>query len=336
MLKSKFEDLKSYVKNKIILITTHESVDLDGFVSCYLLNVFLKKYFKNEVYLVFSEFSKSTTDFIKNVSNRFSEIPTYFKNDFDISKIDLIIILDTNNLDQVNFSDKLNPINSKIPFIFIDHHLELKKSYRYNLSSLNIINEDFSSTSEIILELCEFFDFDLIPSYKFLLIAAILTDSGFFKHGNNKTVNRISRLLDDQLDIQEIISSLDFEQDISEKLAKIKALQRLEILRLDNWLVGITHVSSFEASVASILINIGCDVSIVYSKKKSTFRISMRAKKKICLETGLHLGKILGDLSEECEGSGGGHDGAASLNGKFKLKIILDKIIEKIKQILKQ
>jgi nanoRNase/pAp phosphatase (c-di-AMP/oligoRNAs hydrolase) len=336
MLKSKFEDLKSYLKSKIILITTHELVDLDGFVSCYLLNVFLNKYFKNEVYLMFPEFSKSTTEFISTVSNRFSDIPTYFNNDFDVSKIDVILILDTNNLDQVNFSDQLNPLNSNIPFIFIDHHLELKKNYRTNLSSLNIIDEDFSSTSEIILELCEFFDFELMLSYKYLLVAAILTDSGFLKHGNNKTIERISRLLDDQLDIQEIIISLDFEQDISEKLAKIKALQRLEILRLDNWLIGITHVNSFEASVASVLINIGCDVSIVYSEKKSAFRISMRAKKKICLETGLHLGKILGDLSEECEGSGGGHDGAASLNGKFELKIILDKIIEKIKQILNQ
>ncbi len=336
MLKSKFEDLKTYLKNKTILITTHESVDLDGFVSCYLLNIFLKNYFKNEVYLLFPEFSKPTTEFISNISNRYNEIPIYFNNDFDVSKIDVIIILDTNNLDQVNFSDKLNPLNSNIPFIFIDHHLELKKNYRYNLSSLNIINEEFSSTSEIILELCEFFDFELMLSYKFLLVAAILADSGFLKHGNNKTIIRISRLLDDQLDIQDIISSLDFEQDISEKLAKIKALQRLEILRLNNWLIGITHVSSFEASVASILINIGCDVSMVYSKKKSAYRISMRAKKKICLETGLHLGKILGDLSEECEGSGGGHDGAASLNGKFEVKIILDKIIEKIKQILNQ
>ncbi|TFG26826.1 MAG: DHH family phosphoesterase [Promethearchaeota archaeon] len=101
-------------------------------------------------------------------------------------------------------------------------------------------------------------------------------------------------------------------------------------------MIGITHVSSFEAGVASILINIGCDIGMVYSEKKTEFRISMRAKKRICVETGLHLGKILEEVSEECEGSGGGHDGAASLNGKIDLKKILSKIIEKIKQILNQ
>jgi len=119
-------------------------------------------------------------------------------------------------------------------------------------------------------------------------------------------------------------------------VAKLKGIQRLEIIRVKDWLMGITHVSSFEASVASILINIGCDIGMVYSEKKTEFRISMRAKRGICVETGLHLGEILEELSEECEGSGGGHEGAASLNGKIDLKKILNKIIEKIKQILNQ
>ena len=54
-------------------------------------------------------------------------------------------------------------------------------------------------------------------------------------------------------------------------------------------------------------------MSIVYSKGANSFRITTRAKKEICLKTGLHLGKILSEIEE---GSGGGHDGAASLNGE--------------------
>lgn len=334
MLKSKFEDFKTYLKDKNILITTHESVDLDGFVSCYIFNHFFNNHFKKKAYLIFPEIAKSTRDFIKRISQKFSELHFSFNDEFDISNIDLIFILDTNNLAQVTVFDKLNILNTQIPFIFIDHHLNLEKDYKNNIASLNIINEEVSSTSEIVFELCQYFNFRLELPYKFLLISAILTDSGFFKYGNNDTIMRISRLLDDQLDFQEILTALEFEQDISEKLARIKALQRLKVIRSKDWLIGMTHVGSFEAGVATLLINIGFDVGIVYSKKKPTFRISTRAKKNVCQKTGLHLGKILKEIAEECEGSGGGHDGAASINGENDLNKVLNKIIEKIKQIL--
>ncbi|MFX1444222.1 MAG: bifunctional oligoribonuclease/PAP phosphatase NrnA [Promethearchaeota archaeon] len=334
MVSNKYEDFKAYLKNKNVLITTHESVDLDGFVSCYILKIFLINYFKNEVTLFFPEFNKSTKEYLGKVSQKFSDLSFSFNEEFDILNIDLIFILDTNNLAQVSIFDKLNLNIAHIPFIFIDHHLNLKKDYKNNLSSLNIINDEVSSTSEIIYDICEFFNFKLELPYKFLLISAILTDSGFFKYGNNDTIMRVSRLLNEKVDLQEIISMLEFEQEISEKIARIKALQRLRLIRLKDWLIGMTHVSSFEAAVASLLINIGLDVSIVYSEKKRTFRISTRAKKSVCLKTGLHLGKILEEVAEEYEESGGGHDGAASLNGEHDLKKVLNKIIEKIKQIL--
>ncbi len=334
MLTSKFEDLKAYLKGKSVLITTHESVDLDGFVSCYILKIFFTNYFNTKTTLYLSEFSKTTREYLQKVSQKFRELDFSFNENVDISKLDLIFILDTNNLAQVSVFDKLNITSAQIPFIFIDHHLNLKNDYKNNLTSLNIINDEISSTSEIIYDMCEFFNFALELPYKFLLISAILTDSGFFKYGNNDTIMRISRLLDEKLDLQEILSTLEFEQEISEKIARIKALQRLKLIRSKDWLIGTTHVSSFEAGVASLLINLGLDVSIVYSEKKRTFRISTRAKKSVCLKTGLHLGKILKEVAEEYEGSGGGHDGAASLNGANELKKVLNKIIEKIKQIL--
>ena len=268
MLPYNFEDFIAYLKDKNVLITTHKSVDLDGFVSCYIFKIFFTNYFKNTTSLIFPDLSKSTRDFLEKVSQKFGELSFSFNEDCDISTIDVILILDTNNLAQVSIFDKLNILNTNIPYIFIDHHLNIKKGYKNNLSSLNIINEDVSSTSEIIFELCEFFNFKLELPYKFLLISAILTDSGFFKYGNNDTIMRISRLLDDQLDFQEIISTLKIERDISEKLARIKALQRLKVIRSKDWLIGMTNVGSFEARVATLLINIGLDVSIVYSEKK--------------------------------------------------------------------
>ncbi|GAG99775.1 unnamed protein product [marine sediment metagenome] len=76
-----------------------------------------------------------------------------------------------------------------------------------------------------------------------------------------------------------------------------------------------------------MLIKTGFDISIIYSKEKDKNMINSRAKKSICMKTGLHLGKIFEEISEYSEGSGGGHDGAAALTFKqisiqFFLKLL--------------
>lgn len=332
MSNSKFEDLKNYLINKKVLITSHNLVDIDGLVSCVGLKFFLNFFSENERTIIYlPEISKATRTFIDKLTMKFPklELITYVK-EVSLSNFDIILILDTNNLAQTN----LDVLESKIPFIFIDHHFNLKKDYELNLKNLNIIIDEISSTSEIIFEMFEYFNLKIPLPYKYLLISGILTDSGNFKYGNNDTIIRVSNLLDNQVDFQEILSIMKNDTEIPEKIAKIKGLQRVQLIQHGEWLIGITHVSSYEANVAKSLIQIGFDIGIVYSTKKSKFRISTRASKYVCGKTGLHLGKILEEVSTEFEASGGGHDGAASLNGTNNLEEILDKIIYKIKFIL--
>ena len=124
---------------------------------------------------------------------------------------------------------------------------------------------------------------------------------------------------------------LEKEKEVSEKIAHIKALQRVKLIRINNWLIGISHLSSFSASAASLLTKVGFDIGIVVSDDKNGFRITTRAKKQVCLKTGLHLGKIVSKINNV---SGGGHDGAATLNGKIGLAESLDQLIDKIKETL--
>ena len=261
---------------------------------------------------------------------KFPKLELNYLKEVSLTNFEVILILDTNNLAHTN----LDILESKIPFIFIDHHLELKKDYELNLKTLNIIIDEISSTSEIIFEMFEYFNLKIPLPYKYLLISGILTDSGNFKYGNNDTIIRVSNLLDDQVDFQEILSIMKNDTEIPEKIAKIKGLQRAQLIQHGGWLIGITNVGSYEANVAKSLVQIGFDIGIVYSIKKSKFRISTPAPKYVCGKTGLHLGKILEEVSTEFEAKGGGHDGAASLNGTNNLKEILDKIIYKIKFIL--
>ncbi len=335
MLKIKFKNLLTFLKNKRILITTHNLVDIDGFVSCFALKFFLIQYYKNQnISIYFPELLKSTKNFINNFSEKFPKFKFKTKTHLDFSKFDVCLILDTNNLSQLKFENDINISPLEIPYIFIDHHYPNLKADAQNLESLNLVFDNFSSTSEIILTLFKYYQQDLILPYRILFIAAILADSGFFKYGNNETINNVSELLDEDLDIQEIRSLLKEDIEISEKIAKIKGLQRVKLIREGDYLIGISNVSSFGASVASMLIACGVDISLVYSKANTEYRINARAKKVVCLQTGIHLGKILKEISDNCEGNGGGHDGAASLSFNAEFDIILDRIIEKIKEFL--
>jgi len=329
MFTSKKDDLLKYLKGKNLLITSHDLVDLDGFISGLSLKFFFENVFSNQnIDLIFSGLSKHTKSFLNKFTQKFPEFNLSFHMDKEIFNADVIIIVDSNNLDQVKL---LNNKDLNTPFIFIDHHLNLQLNYPSNKSSLNLIFENYSSTSEIVLEFFNDFSVKLPIPHRYLLTSAILTDSGFLKYGNTKTIKNLNNILQSQIEIQDIIPLLERERDVSEKIAIIKALQRVKLVRINNWLIGISHLSSFTASAASILTKVGFDVGIVVSEDKSDYRITIRARKQVCLKTGLHLGKIIRKINDV---NGGGHDGAATLNGKNNVEETLNQLIDKIKETL--
>ncbi|MBD3254791.1 MAG: hypothetical protein GF383_06845 [Candidatus Lokiarchaeota archaeon] len=337
MMESNIRDFIKFVSNKSILITSHISTDIDGFASAFVLKFFFTSFYPdNRCFLYLPQLSKHTKQFIEKILSQFQDFNFKSETVKDLSNIDLIVILDTNNLDQVELPPSIDAAGLKIPVVFIDHHVELHREYPMVLDRLNLVYEDYSSTSEIIYEICKQSNLHLNKLQKHLLTAAILTDSGRFKHGNNSTIHNVSELVGDDLNFQDVILDLKYEKDLSEKIATIKAVQRVKIIKENEWLIGVSNVSSFEARAARSLISIGFDVGIVYSEKKSKFRISSRANEKVCTKTNLHLGKILDHLSKEFNASGGGHDGAASLNGKEGLTLILDEFLGEIKAILSQ
>ncbi len=328
MYNSKIDELIQFLKDKTPLITTHNLVDIDALASTHIFKYFLNQIWPNKnVFLTYSKFKKSTKSFILKFNQKFPKIDLYGDKDYDLSQIDVIIILDSNNYNQVIINGVENITKLEIPFIFIDHHLNLNP----NSSAFNLIDDTRYSTSEIIYEFYAQKSLKLSTPYIFLLIAGILTDTGFFKYSDNDSIKLISSLLTPKIEFQEVKKLIEIEKDISEKIAEIKGLQRVKLIRVEDWLIGITQVSNFRASVASTLLNVGFDVSIVYSIDKTGIRITTRAKNAVCQKSRLHLGKILNELHQ---GSGGGHNGAASVYIKDKTDEILDELIQEIKQTL--
>ncbi|MBY9011386.1 MAG: DHH family phosphoesterase [Candidatus Lokiarchaeota archaeon] len=329
MFTSRKDDFLKYLKGKNLLITSHDLVDLDGFISGLTLKFFFEKFYSNQnIDLIFSGLSKHTKSFLKNFTQKFPDFIFSFLNDEEFLNSDVVIIVDSNNLDQIKL---FNNSDLNTPYIFMDHHLNLQKNYSNNLSSLNLIFDNFSSTSEMVLELFNDYNIKLPIPYKYLLVSAILTDSGFLKYGNTETIKNLNTILQGQVEIQDVLPLLEREKDVSEKIARIKALQRVKLIRISDWLIGISHLSSFSASAASLLTKVGFDIGIVVSEDKSDYRITTRAKKQVCLKTGLHLGKIISKLNNV---NGGGHDGAATLNGRNDVDETLNQLIDKIKETL--
>jgi nanoRNase/pAp phosphatase (c-di-AMP/oligoRNAs hydrolase) len=337
MLNLIYENFLSYLKGKSILITTHNLVDIDGLASCFALKYFLTENLnKSTVSIFFSELSKFSRHYMDKFTEKFPEFIFSYKTDVKLTNYDVCLIIDANEVSQIGFNPKKDTSQLGIPYIIIDHHHYNEDNLNNeNLGSLNLIDDYISSTVEIILNLAQHYSQKFPLPYKYLITTAILTDSGFFRYGNNTTIKNISTLLDDNLDFQEIRLMLNKEIDISERIAKIKGLQRVELTREGNYLIGISNVSSFGAKVATNLIKIGFDISIVHSMEKEHNTINARATKSICLKTGLHIGKLFEEISDNFGGSGGGHDGAAALTFDTDLDVIMKKIIEKIKQVLR-
>jgi nanoRNase/pAp phosphatase (c-di-AMP/oligoRNAs hydrolase) len=336
MLKSKFESYLNFLENKTVVITSHALADLDGLASAIALYFFLQSQPANiSLHLYFSKISKKARLYIEKLEAKFPNFIPVFKDDITNLGFDVAFIVDTNKLSKVEgeFSDDIQSFEDNY-IIFIDHHYAEHSDTKEEKKRDAIILENYTSTSEIVVDLYKEFQIPLKKPIRYLLIGGLVIDSGYLKFANKHTHKAMAFLLEDDIQYQDILSMLKVEPHISEKIAKIKGAQRVELLREDDWLIGVSHVSSFEASVANTLLKIGFDISIVISERKDECRVSLRAKQKVCEQSGLHLGKMLEKLSKDLDAVGGGHDGAASIKMNKKEPNIKNIILEKVKEAL--
>ena len=102
---------------------------------------------------------------------------------------------------------------------------------------------------------------------------------------------------------------------------------------MNRYIVCVSQISTFEASVCSALISLGANVSFVGSQRDDEFRISARTRHDM-VELGLHLGNLMAEIGEEIGCKGGGHDGAAGLSGTGDVEAVLNICMERMKGAL--
>ncbi|MHA1821690.1 MAG: DHH family phosphoesterase [Promethearchaeota archaeon] len=174
------------------------------------------------------------------------------------------------------------------------------------------VNEDANDTPK---------DHDKIKIIADLLVIGIMSDSVNFKYSHSWIFEIMHFLVENGGDIEEfnkVNVVYTSRRDYSERIARIKgAIRSKEIFKINNWLVLFTRANSFEASICNALIELGADIALCLSKQKhGEYRIIGRCSDYLQNNSSFNLGIFMDELSEDFEGTGGGHKGAAGFAGK--------------------
>ncbi|MDD2439814.1 MAG: bifunctional oligoribonuclease/PAP phosphatase NrnA [Methanosarcinaceae archaeon] len=238
----------------------------------------------------------------------------------------LTVVVDTSTQAQLNDIKLQN-------YSVIDHHTTTTLTDNADF----FLHRDTTSTVEIVYDILKAMGAPITRRVGIGMLTGIITDTGHFKHATAETFHTVANIIKySGVEYGEVLDLMAATpQDISMRIAILKAASRSRMERVGEMLIVTSHVSSFGGSASSMLINIGADVSFVGTEKDGSVRISARAKRD-AVNAGLNLGKLLEDISAEYKGTGGGHSGAAGIEVLGELDEVLCKCRKKTKEILKE
>lgn len=319
------EKIKSRSK-AFIGVLCHQNADPDALGSAIALKELLENLNPQFNVEIFSDSINNIAFYLKDYTITNVTTEPLGKN------LDLLFIVDTNNLGQLGSMSPLVELAEET--VIIDHHEP--HSQTPEITDYFIILEELSSTSEIIYQLFKMLEVKISPKSAFALMAGIIFDTRRFSFASSNTFPIISDLILRGANYDDALSLFVSEMDISEKIARLKASRRAKIKRINDLILVTSEVSTYEASAARALVDLGADIAIVIAGKgKNEVRASARANPKMKKIQDFNLGKIMEEVGEKFQGGGGGHILAAGLNGKGDPKEIMQEITEKIEKIIK-
>jgi nanoRNase/pAp phosphatase (c-di-AMP/oligoRNAs hydrolase) len=315
--------LKQYSGKKVVIIG-HHNADPDAVGSAYVLSEALKSLGCETVIGFAESISKLSKKVMSSLGAEFVKSPPL--------DCDLVILVDTSTPGQLS-SYSNTVLNSKIPRVVIDHHAIQGESIT---ADEKIVDVNAVSTTELVYKLVPLLGYELNRKTALALILGMVTDTAHFRFAKVSTFEMITTLMKEHnIEPKEIMETLSLVPDVSERIAVLKGMQRLQTTRVSEFLVVTTVVGTFEAATARALLRSGADVAIAAAHKDKEVRISMRSKSSFSDATGINLGTdIAPELSKIIEGTGSGHPNAAGVNGKNTQNI--DAALEKAVQIIKE
>lgn len=249
-----------------------------------------------------------------------------------VENADAIVLLDTNTVQQLGALAEAVK-KTAVPLIVIDHHTTHPETER--MARLIVAKEESASTCEIIYSFYKEIDEKLDLNEAKALFLGIAFDTRHFVLANSSTFQTIAELGKLGVNAQETLTILSLPMDFSERVARIKACRRAKLLKIDDWIIALSHVSAYQASAARALVDLGAHMAVVAGQRNESIEISMRSTREFNKETSIHLGRdIAKPLGESLMGMGGGHATAAGVNGVGDVKTGLKSCLRLIKEKL--
>lgn len=308
-----------------VLLLCHRSADADAICSAYALQCLLKR-FKPDVVTEIGcpqGVNKPSKVLLEHMPITVNLKP-------NIESADVIILLDLNTIDQLDEVAEMIK-KSKAPKIIIDHHYPNPETTK--ICQLCVVDENAAANCEIVYRL--YVQAKVKPNVNEAkaLFIGIAFDTRHFALASSTTLQIIGKLVTFGIDAQETLATFALPIDISERLAKLKTCKRAKIIRINNWIIALSHVSAYQASGAKALIDLGSHVSAVAGIKNGKIEISLRSSRQFTEKTGINLGKdIATPLGEWLQGVGGGHAMAAGVSGKGEIGTTLKQCLLLLKK----
>ncbi len=315
-------------KSKNILLTLHPSPDEDSVGATLGLGLALEQAGLKATIILgdgphpnwLKFFSKSEAIKLQNLSEI---IP---------SQYDLLLAPDISSSDRI--SRKIEGLPSELKIISIDHH----KSHT-NFGHLNLIEPLYSSASQLVFELLEFWERPLSPEIATNLFLGIYYDTGFFQYDLRPEILELSaklvKIAPDLIpvavrNLNNNISEIDlryqgliYNHQESFSRGKIR-LSSVELQTLEKQNIPLDKLGSDSMSNKILAIHGTIIGGTLIEKQPQEFNLSLRSRQPDIYD----VSKITVDLG------GGGHPAAAGATIKSKNLIeAKEKLLATINQI---
>ena len=167
------------------------------------------------------------------------------------------------------------------------------------------------------------------------LLAAIFVETRHFLLARKSTFEAAAGLVESAADPRRLSEMLRARMSRSERIARLKAAGRVQVVGLGDWIVATSELGSYQSSAARALLGLGAHVAIVAGMVKDRVRVNMRSTEEFASKTGVHLGRDLAiPLGTALGGGGGGHPSAAGFYGKVDVEETLKKTIARTRELV--